>query len=116
MSSFSRDLLVNTAAFGVIYFNFSNFCRIFSEFLAGSTVQKERNSSALFGTTFGTSSSPFDLLKDMFTEGAVSNFFLDLFQAYYLLVEATLFSSNSVHARNLNNKAAIWLHAAPSLK
>ena len=86
------------------------------EFLTGSTVQKGRSSSILFGRTFGTSSCPFDLLKDIFTKGAVSTCFLDLFQAHNLLVEATLFSSNNVHVCNLNNKAATWLHAAPSLK
>ena len=97
-------------------FNSSKFCRIFSEFLTESTVQKGRNSSILFGKIFGTSSSPFDLLKDIFTKEAVSTCFLDLFQAHNLLVETTLFSSNSVHACNLNNKTATWLHSALSLK
>ena len=63
-----------------------------------------------------TSLSPFDLLKDIFIKGAVSTCFLDLFQAHDLLVEATLFSCSSVHVCSLNNKAATWLHAAPSLK
>ena len=115
MPSLSKDVLVNTVGFGATCFNSSKFPRIFAEFLTGSTVQKKRNSSILFGTTFGTISSPFDLLKDIFTKEAVSTCFLDLFQAHNLLVDET-FSSNSVHTCNLKNKAATWLHAAPSLK
>ena len=116
VSSLLRGVLVNTAAFGVICFNSGNFCHIFAEFLKGQQYKKRHNSSVLLGTTFGTSSSPFDLLKDIFTEGAVSTCFLDLFEAHNLIIEATLFSFKSVHACNLNNKAAAWLHAKPSLK
>ena len=97
-------------------FNYSNFCPIFAEFLTGSAVQKGRKSSILLGTTFDTSSSLFELFKDIFTKGAGSACFLDLFEAHNLLVGAILFSSNSAHACNLNNKAATWLHAEPSLE
>ena len=55
-----------------ICFNSSNFYRNFAKFPTGSTVQKGRNSSVWFGTTFDTSLSPFNLLKDISTKGVVS--------------------------------------------
>ena len=113
MSSLPRDVLANTEALGAICFNSATFALFLPNFLQGKQwAQFIYN----IWHNIWTSLSPFDLLKDIFIKGAVSTCFLDLFQAHDLLVEATLFSSSSVHDCSLNNEAATWLHAAPGLK
>ena len=119
-SSFSTDVLVNTAAFGAICFNYSNFCRIFVRvnFLQDQPYKSGAIHLYYLAQCLTQVHPPLTCLKIYLPEELVQLVFLFfyLFEPHNLLTGATFFSSNSAHACILSNKAATWLHAEPSLK